>query len=115
MYVLVVNAGSSSLKYQVIDSQTEDVLCKGLCERVGYSDAFHKHSSASFSETAEIPMENHLDAMRVVLKAILDDEGSGISNLEEIGAVGHRIVHGGEYFDKSAIIDEDVIHKIELC
>ena len=114
MYVLVVNAGSSSLKYQVIDSETEASITKGLCEKVGYADSFHKLWYSEDSHVIEAPMEDHLAAMRVVADTLVNDPNSGIESLEQIGAVGHRVVHGGEKFNESAYIDERALADIEL-
>ena len=115
MKILVVNAGSSSLKYQVIDSDTEHVITKGLCEKVGTADAFHKQWVTDDYDINSTPMRNHLDAIRIVLDGIIADKGNGIDSLSEIGAVGHRIVHGGEKFDKSVVIDNQALADIELC
>ena len=114
MYVLVVNAGSSSLKYQVIDSKTEKSITKGLCEKVGYADSFHKLWYDEDSHVIEAPMENHLAAMQVVIDTLVNDPNSGIDSLDEIGAVGHRIVHGGEKFSESVYVTDEVVADIEL-
>lgn len=116
MYVLVINAGSSSLKYQVIDSETEKTITKGLCERVGYSDSFHKlWGSGDDVHVIETPMHDHLTAMRIVIDTLVNDPDSGIDTLDEIGAVGYRIVHGGEKFSESVLVDDQAIADIELC
>ena len=116
MYVLVINAGSSSLKYQVIDSETEKSITKGLCERVGYSDSFHKlWGSGDDVHVIETPMHDHLTAMRIVIDTLVNDPNSGIDTLDEIGAVGYRIVHGGEKFSESVLVDDQAIADIELC
>ena len=116
MYVLVINAGSSSLKYQVIDSETEKTITKGLCERVGYSDSFHKlWGSGDDVHVIETPMHDHLTAMRIVIDTLVNDPNSGIDTLDEIGAVGYRIVHGGEKFSESVLVDDQAIADIELC
>ncbi len=116
MYVLVINAGSSSLKYQVIDSETERTITKGLCERVGYTDSFHKlWGSGDGVHVIETPMHDHLAAMRVVIDTLVNDPNSGIDALDEIGAVGYRIVHGGEKFSESVLVDDQAIADIELC
>lgn len=116
MYVLVINAGSSSLKYQVIDSETERTITKGLCERVGYTDSFHKlWGSGDGVYVIETPMHDHLAAMRVVIDTLVNDPNSGIDTLDEIGAVGYRIVHGGEKFSESVLVDDQAIADIELC
>ena len=116
MYVLVINAGSSSLKYQVIDSETEKTITKGLCERVGYSESFHKlWGSGDDVHVIETPMHDHLTAMRIVIDTLVNDPNSGIDTLDEIGAVGYRIVHGGEKFSESVLVDDQAIADIELC
>lgn len=114
MYVLVVNAGSSSLKYQVIDTDSEKPIAKGLCERVGYADSFHKLMYDEDCTIIETPMENHLEAMQIVLDTLVTDPNSGVESLDQIGAVGHRIVHGGEKFKESAYVTDEVVADIEL-
>ena len=115
MNVLVINCGSSSLKYQLIDSETEQVLAKGLCERIKI-DGRLKHTPAG-KETIVLdsPMPDHTAAVELVLKMLTDKEHGVISSLDEIGAVGHRIVHGGEKFAASTIITEEVIAAITEC
>ena len=114
MYVLVVNAGSSSLKYQVIDTDSEKPIAKGLCERVGYADSFHKLMYDEDCTIIETPMENHLEAMQIVLDTLVTDPNSGVESLDQIGAVGHRIVHGGEKFKESVYVTDEVVADIEL-
>lgn len=115
MNVLVINCGSSSLKYQLIDSVTEDVLAKGLCERIKI-DGKLKHTPTG-KETVEIdsPMQDHTAAVELVLKMLTDPVHGVISSLDEIGAVGHRIVHGGEKFASSTLITDEVIRAITDC
>lgn len=115
MNVLVINCGSSSLKYQLIDSETEQVLAKGLCERIKI-DGRLKHTPAG-KETIVLdsPMPDHTAAVELVLKMLTDKEHGVISSLDEIGAVGHRIVHGGEKFAASTIITDEVIAAITEC
>ena len=115
MNVLVINCGSSSLKYQLIDSETEQVLAKGLCERIKI-DGRLKHTPAG-KETIVLdsPMPDHTAAVELVLKMLTDKEYGVISSLDEIGAVGHRIVHGGEKFAASTIITDEVIAAITEC
>ena len=112
MYVLVINAGSSSLKYQIIDSETEELVTRGLCEKVGYSDAFVQHWNKNDKRVFEEPMENHLVAVKMVLDVLAKDPDSGIDSLDQIGAVGHRIVHGGEKFKSSCLITDEVINTL---
>ena len=113
MNVLVINAGSSSLKYQLINVEMQELLAKGLCERVGSDEAVHKHGLGSNEVTENVPMPDHDHAVALVLEAITSGPSKAIGSLEEIDAVGHRIVQGGKYFDRSVIIDEDVIAKID--
>jgi len=115
MNVLVINCGSSSLKYQLIDSVTEDVLAKGLCERIKI-DGKLKHTPTG-KKTVEIdsPMPDHTAAVELVLKMLTDPVHGVISSLDEIGAVGHRIVHGGEKFASSTLITDEVIQAITDC
>ncbi len=116
MKVLVINCGSSSLKYQLIDSQSEEVLAKGLCERIGIDGSSVTHQKAgSGKKTQEIAMKDHTDAVKVVIDKLTDAEDGVIASLKEIDAVGHRIVHGGEHFKGSVVIDEDVMKAIEEC
>lgn len=115
MKVLVINCGSSSLKYQLIDSDTEDVLAKGLCERIGIDGAL-THEPAGRDKIKTTPaMPDHKTAIGIVLEQLTDKENGVIESLDEISAVGHRVVHGGEKFTKSCIITEDVLKEIEAC
>ena len=115
MKVLVINCGSSSLKYQLIDSDTEDVLAKGLCERIGIDGAL-THEPAGKDKIKTTPaMPDHKTAIGIVLEQLTDKENGVITSLDEISAVGHRVVHGGEKFTKSCIITEDVLKEIEAC
>lgn len=117
MKVLVINAGSSSLKYQLIDMDTVTVLAKGLCERIGIegSNLQHKNLVKGISEKVESPMNSHADGIKLVIEALTDAEYGVISSMSEIGAVGHRVVHGGEYFADSFIIDGKVKEALEMC
>ncbi len=113
MKILVINCGSSSLKFQLIDSDTEAVIGKGLCERIGIDGSKISFTPAGKDKiTKETPMPDHNEAIRLVIEAITDPE-TGVANLSDIGAVGHRIVHGGENFTSSVIINDDVIKAIE--
>lgn len=115
MKVLVINCGSSSLKYQLIDSETEAVMAKGLCERIGIDGRLtHKPTGKDKYESTDA-MPNHTVAVSMVLAALTDADHGVIASLDEIGAVGHRVVHGGEKFASSVIIDEEVIANIEAC
>ena len=111
MNVLVINAGSSSLKYQLINVETHTLMAKGICERVGSAEAFHKHGLDDNEVVIDAKMADHDDA--IVLDSLVSGEGAAISSLSEIDAVGHRIVQGGKYFDRSVLIDDDVIAKID--
>ncbi|MCR5837480.1 MAG: acetate kinase [Lachnospiraceae bacterium] len=116
MKVLVINCGSSSLKFQLIDSDTEKVVAKGLCERIGIDGSRIAYTPAGGEkEIKEIEMPTHSEAIKAVIEALTNSETGVISELSEVGAVGHRVVHGGEYFNKSVVIDENVISKIEEC
>ena len=116
MNILVINCGSSSLKYQLIDSNTENVLAKGLCERIGLegSSITHKSEGKDKLET-KVDMPDHTVAVKLVIEKLTDKEVGCIQSLDEIQAVGHRIVHGGERFSKATLITEEVIKDIEAC
>lgn len=115
MNVLVINCGSSSLKYQLIDSISEQVLAKGLCERIKI-DGRLKHSPAGKATVEkDSPMPDHTAAVELVLKMLTDPKHGVIASLDEIGAVGHRIVHGGEKFASSTVITDEVIAAITEC
>ena len=111
MKILVINAGSSSLKYQLIDMETEVAIAKGGCERIGLEGSFLKHTGKK-QVTIESAMPNHETAIKLVLDALVDGEHGVISSMSEIDAVGHRIVHSGEDFDRSVLLTDDVI---ETC
>ena len=113
MNVLVINAGSSSLKYQLIDLENREVMAKGICERVGSDEAFHKHGIDENEVVHDAPMEDHNAAMALVLEALTSGPNKVIDSLDEIDAIGHRVVQGGKYFSESAFIDDDVIAKID--
>lgn len=113
MNVLVLNAGSSSLKYQLINVETHEVLAKGICERVGSAEAFHKHGIDENEVVIDTPMPDHNAAMALVLEALTSGPTKAIDSLDDIDAVGHRVVQGGKYFDRSVLIDDDVIAKID--
>lgn len=117
MKVLVINAGSSSLKYQLIDMDSMTVMAKGLCERIGIdgSNLQHKNLVKEISEKIENKMESHADAIRMVLDALTDSEYGVISSMKEIGAVGHRVVHGSEFFADSCVIDGKVMEALKRC
>jgi len=116
MNVLVINCGSSSLKYQLINSDTEAVLAKGLCERIGAPGSVLKHQPTGGEKVAiENPMPTHTTAIQMVIDALTDANHGVVKSLDEIDAVGHRIVHGGEKFASSVVIDDEVMKAIEEC
>ncbi len=113
MNVLVINAGSSSLKYQLVNVERHELLAKGICERVGSAEAFHKHGLDENEVVIDARMADHDDAMALVLDSLTEGTTKAIDSLDEIDAVGHRIVQGGKYFERSVLIDDDVIAKID--
>ena len=116
MKILVINAGSSSLKYQFIDMDNMDVIAKGLCERIGIENSRLKHTPAGRDTVViEKDMKNHTDAIGMVIAALTDADHGVITSMEEISAVGHRVVHGGEFFSESVVIDDGVKKSIEAC
>ena len=115
MKVLVVNCGSSSLKYQLIDMNDEKVLAKGNFERIGEQESFITHKVNGEKYVTKTPVMNHEEALKIVLGELVHKDYGVIKDLSEISSVGHRVVHGGELFDKSVLIDDDVIAKIEDC
>ncbi len=115
MKVLVINCGSSSLKYQLIDSESEKALAVGLCERIGIDGRLNHTPAGGDKVVVEASMENHEAAIKMVLDALIDASHGVIKSLSEIGAVGHRVVHGGEKFASSVVITDEVIAAIEEC
>ncbi|WMM26735.1 acetate kinase [Tissierella sp. MB52-C2] len=116
MKILVINCGSSSLKYQLIDMNGEEVLCKGLVERIGIEGSRIKHDTTGKERVIiEEPMANHKVALGLVLNAVIDPNHGAIKAMDEIGAVGHRVVHGGETFASSVIIDDEVMKVLDEC
>ena len=116
MNVLVINCGSSSLKYQLINSDSEEVLAKGLCERIGIDGSAIVHQPAGGEKVrTEVDMPNHTKAVRLVIEKLTDPQVGVIASLDEIDAVGHRIVHGGEKFATSVVLDDEVLAAIEQC
>lgn len=116
MNILVINCGSSSLKFQLIDAQTEKWIAKGLCERIGIDGSQISYTPANGEKIETVtPMKDHTDAIRLVLDALMDEKTGVVKSLNEIGAVGHRIVHGGERFASSTLITDEVIQAIEEC
>ncbi|MBQ9065636.1 MAG: acetate kinase [Blautia sp.] len=115
MKVLVINCGSSSLKYQLIDSDTEDVLAKGLCERIGIDGRLVYQKAGCDKEITEAPMPTHKEAIQMVLDALTNEKTGAIKSLDEVDAIGHRVVHGGEKFASSALVTDEMIKAVEEC
>ena len=115
MNILVINCGSSSLKFQLIDSETEGVLAKGLCERIGIDGRLVYQPEGGEKETSDLAMPTHKQAIQFVLDALTNEKSGVIKSLQEVGAVGHRVVHGGEEFASSAVITEEMLAAVESC
>ncbi|MCR4710013.1 MAG: acetate kinase [Clostridiales bacterium] len=116
MKILVINCGSSSLKYQILDMTNETLLCKGLVEKIGIDGSVITHEKIGMDKfKLETPMANHEDAIAQVLAAIQDPEHGVVKDMSEIGAVGHRVVHGGEKYADSVLITEKVMKDVEEC
>lgn len=116
MNILVINCGSSSLKFQLINSESEEVIAKGLCERIGIEGSCLVYTpQGGEKQKTESPMADHTAAIKMVLDALTDEKTGVVKDLAEIGAVGHRIVHGGENFSQATIIDDEVIKAVEDC
>ena len=116
MKVLVINCGSSSLKYQVLDMTNEELICKGLVERIGMEGSVISHTKTGMDKfVLEAPMKDHKDAIGHVIDALKDEEHGVVKDMSEIGAVGHRVVHAGEKFAHSVLITDDVIKALEEC
>lgn len=115
MNVLVINCGSSSLKFQLINSESEKVLAKGLCERIGIDGSLTYQPAGGDKTTSDKAMPTHTEAIQFVIDALTDPQTGVVKSLDEIGAVGHRVVHGGEKFANSVVINDEVIKAIEEC
>ena len=116
MNILVINCGSSSLKYQLINSDTEAVLAKGLCERIGIEGSQITYQPAGGEKEVTVsPMPTHTQAIQMVLDALTNKKSGVIASLTEVGAVGHRVVHGGEKFTSSTVITDEAMKAIEEC
>ena len=115
MKVLLINAGSSSLKYQLIDMDTENILAKGNYERIGVGQSLLTHKVNGEKIKIEEPVKDHSEALKVVMSQLLDENHGVIKSLDEIDSIGHRIVHGGEKFNSSVLIDEEVLKAVEDC
>ena len=115
MKIMVINGGSSSLKYQLMDMDSKSVIAKGQCERIGIDGSRIEQKSEKGVYTKQQNMKDHNDAIKMVFEALTDSALGVIKNMEEIDAVGHRVLHGGEYFSQSVIINEDVKKAIDIC
>ncbi|MDY3248982.1 MAG: acetate kinase [Candidatus Choladocola sp.] len=115
MNVLVINCGSSSLKYQLINSESESVLAKGLCERIGIDGRLTYQKAGCDKEVTEAPMPTHKEAIQMVLDALVNEKTGAIKSLADVNAVGHRVVHGGEKFASSVVITDEVLAAVEEC
>lgn len=115
MNILVINCGSSSLKFQLINAESENVLAKGLCERIGIDGRLVYQPAGGEKEVTEAAMPGHKEAIQMVLNALKNPNTGVIKSLDEVGAVGHRVVHGGEKFASSVILTDEVIKGIEEC
>ena len=115
MKILVLNSGSSSLKYQVIDMETEEMLAKGYFERIGQPNSFLTHKVNGEKHKFEHPAKNHEQAISFVLNRLTNSAYGVLESLEELGGIGHRVVHGGEKFSDSVIITDEVIEEIKKC
>ena len=115
MKVLVINSGSSSLKFELIDMINEETLAKGICERIGISDSKLVYKNMVKDSKVELlkDMPDHKVAINLVLKTLQDATDGNLKSVEEIDAVGHRLVHGGEYFQDSTVVNEDVMRRVE--
>ena len=116
MKVLVINAGSSSLKYQLLDTDTEAVLAKGNCERIGIDGSRIIHKTTGKGEyIKESPLADHSEAMKLLVDTLVDAEVGCIKSTSEIEAIGHRVVHGGQYFANSVLLSDEVLAAVEKC
>lgn len=116
MKILVINCGSSSLKYQVLEMPGDELLCKGLVERIGMEGSVINHTKIGQDKVVKVtPMKDHKDAIAEVMKALIDPECGVVASMDEIGAVGHRVVHAGEKFARSVLITDDVLKALEEC
>jgi len=115
MKILVINCGSSSLKYQLINPETEEVFAKGLCERIGIDGSKMEYEviAKDFEKKLETPMPSHKEALELVISHLTDKEIGVISSVDEVDAIGHRVVHGGEEFAQSVLVNDEVLKAIE--
>lgn len=115
MYILVVNAGSSSLKYQLFDMDTKEVMAKGICECIGIEGGHMKHTAGDKVYEVNAPIPTHAEATRMVVNALIDKDHGCLEALDQISAIGHRIVQGGPWLVKSVLVTDEVIEKLERC
>ena len=115
MKILVLNAGSSSLKYQVIDMETEEMLVKGNYERIGQDNSFLTHKVNGIKHKFEHQVSNHEEALKFIMSRLFNDHYGVIKSLDELAGIGNRVVHGGEKFRNPVLINEEVIKEIEKC
>ena len=115
MKILVINSGSSSIKYQIIDMDTEEVLAKGNYERIGQGNSFMTHKANGTKHTFEKPAKNHEEAVQFLISTLLSDEYGVMKSLDELGGIGHRIVHGGETLKEPTLVTEEVVEEIARC
>ena len=115
MNILVVNAGSSSLKYQLFDMDTHSVMAKGNCDRIGIDGVLTHTAAGKEKYVEEVSMPTHAQAVNVLIRILTDKEHGVISDMSEISAVGHRIVHGGPWLIDSVIVDDAVLESLEKC
>ena len=115
MNILVINCGSSSLKFQMIKSYTKKVMASGICERIGIGGSLTYQRTGDDKITTEVAMPTHKQAIKIVLDSLTDKDNGVIADLSEVRAVGHRVVHGGEKFTKSVILDDEVLKVVEEC
>ena len=115
MKILVLNCGSSSLKYQLINMENEEVMAKGYLEKIGLPDSFLTHTVNGEKHKIEKKIDNHEEGIKLVVAQLLDSEYGVIKDLKEIDAVGHRVVHGGEKFSGSVLITDDVVEAMKEC
>ncbi|MBR6794663.1 MAG: acetate kinase [Clostridia bacterium] len=115
MNILVVNAGSSSLKYQLFDTEKNEIKAKGVCERIGIDGRIIHKMPGKEDYIADLPMPTHSDATKILVDTLTSAEYGCISNMSEIDAVGHRVVHGGSYFSGSVLVTDEVVEKLKLC
>jgi len=113
MNILVINCGSSSLKYQLIDSETEQVSAKGLCERIALDGRLTYQPTGGEKEVGDFPMPTHEEAIQLVLDRLVNPETGVLKSLDEVDAIGHRVLHGGHKITSSVLIDDEVIATID--